>query len=249
MDVHHRPTFFDFFVFAFTVASFSTLSTMLSQLKAREVTPAPGDTGNKNEAAVSQKMTVSDAERQAADRLTCDALCSLANGIKGPSAPSTHSSATAAAATPPVPAMPNSISGQPLGLHGFLYRSVAEPVAVPTPPPPPPPTTTSSAAKTVPIRCTTNKNATNTAKTSTKIKNCPKQHQLPLFLSSKFLVIDSLSFIISCVKMESWFALLFFFGESFNSFAFENVLERTINHKSRIRSSSTNPAVSSNRVR
>ncbi len=179
----------------------TTLSTMLSQLKAREVTPAPGETGKKDDAASSEKTAVSDAEQQAAARLTCDALCSLANGIKGPSVPSTHSPA---AVTPPVPTMPTSISGQPLGLHGFLYRGVVEPVAVSTPPTPPP--TTSSAAKTVPIRSTTNRSATTSAKTSTKIKNCPKQHQLPLFLSSKFILIDSVDVLILYVEKESWSA-------------------------------------------
>lgn len=148
-----------------TTASFST---MLSQLKAREVTPAPEEPVNQVDKN-NKKSKMSDAEQQAA-RLTCDALCSLANGITGPTSPPTPN-----AATPSVPT---------LGAHGFLYRSATEPVAVPLPPKPAP--TLSSPAKTVPIRGTTNKNAT--AKTSTKIV---KQHQLPLFLSSKFLVIDS----------------------------------------------------------
>jgi len=204
---------------------------MLSQLKAREVTPAPGVTGKNDETAASQKKMISDAEQQAADRLTCDALCSLANGIKGPAAPSNVSLATAAAVTPPVPAIPTSISGQPLGLHGFLYRSVAEPVAVPTPPPAPP-TTTSSAAKTVPIRSTTNKNATTTAKTSTKIKNCPKQHQLPLFLSKTYHMIDRCdqdiatwsasgdNFVVKNVeKFASSVLPLYFKHSNFSSFA------------------------------
>eukprot|EP00533_Pseudo-nitzschia_delicatissima_P004217 CAMPEP_0116092512 /NCGR_PEP_ID=MMETSP0327-20121206/8085_1 /TAXON_ID=44447 /ORGANISM="Pseudo-nitzschia delicatissima, Strain B596" /LENGTH=463 /DNA_ID=CAMNT_0003583949 /DNA_START=547 /DNA_END=1938 /DNA_ORIENTATION=+ len=200
---------------------------MLSQLKAREVTPATGETGKKDDAASSEKTAVSDAEQQAAARLTCDALCSLANGIKGPSVPSTHSPA---AVTPPVPTMPTSISGQPLGLHGFLYRGVVEPVAVSTPPTPPP--TTSSAAKTVPIRSTTNRSATTSAKTSTKIKNCPKQHQLPLFLSKTYHMIDRCdpeiatwsasgdNFVVKNVeKFASSVLPLYFKHSNFSSFA------------------------------
>ena len=138
---------------------------MLSQLKAREVTPAPEESGNQVDKT--SKSKISDAEQQAA-RLTCDALCSLANGIKGSS-----SSPTPNVATAPVPTL-----SSPLGVHGFLYRSAAEPVAVPPVPQLAP--TVSSPDKTIPA---TNKNATTTAKTSTKIT---KQHQLPLFLSSKF---------------------------------------------------------------
>ena len=153
---------------------------MLSQLKAREVTPAPEEPVNQAD-NTPNKSNMSDAEQLAA-RLTCDALCSLANGITGPTSPPTPN-----AATPSVPT---------LGAHGFLYRSATEPVVVPPPPKPAP--TLSSPAKTVP---TTNKNAT--AKTSTKIA---KQHQLPLFLSSKFLVIDSVFLGNLCARRESWSA-------------------------------------------
>ncbi len=158
-----------FFYHSRTTAPFSI---MLSQLKAREVTPAPEESGNRV-AKPTNTSKILDAEQQAA-RLTCDALCSLANGITG-----STSSPTPNAATAPVPTL-----SSPLSVHGFRYRSVTEPVNVPPLAP-----TVSSPDKTVP---TTNRSATTTAKTSTKIKSCPKQHQLPLFLSSKFLVIDSI---------------------------------------------------------
>lgn len=153
---------------------------------------------------------MSDAEQQAA-RLTCDALCSLANGITGPASPPTPN-----AATPSVPT---------LGAHGFLYRSATEPVAVPLPPKPAP--TLSSPAKTVPIRGTTNKNAT--AKTSTKIA---KQHQLPLFLSKTYHMIDRCdpdiatwsatgdNFVVKNVeKFASAVLPLYFKHSNFSSFA------------------------------
>ena len=178
---------------------------MLSQLKAREVTPAPEESGNQVDKT--SKSKISDVEQQAA-RLTCDALCSLANGIKGSS-----SSPTPNVATAPVPTL-----SSPLGVHGFLYRSAAEPVAAPPTP------QLAPTDKTVPA---TNKNATTTAKTSTKIT---KQHQLPLFLSSKFLVIDSVWLIILYEKRESCCAHSFLLVIQF--FSFENVLERTI-HQSR----------------
>jgi hypothetical protein len=174
----------------------SLFSTMLSQLKARDLAPAPSETRKQEDVApVAKNTNVSDAEQQAAARLTCDALCSLANGITGPPKPkpsttiSTPNPAAAAIVTPTVSTIPGSIPGQPLGMHGFLYRSAVTPVVVPSQPQPVPSsgaTTCSSSSS------TTSSSATITAKTSTtKIKSCPKQHQLPLFLSSKYIVIPS----------------------------------------------------------
>ena len=165
---------------------------MLSHLKSRDLAPAPApapmETGSTNVSRqeptnVSSKIV--EAEQQAAARLTCDALCSLANSSgQMPSNPTTAvaavaaatpSTATAAAAT----ILPNSIPGQPLGMHGFLYMDRSRSAVAPAPVaaiPKPPPTTSNSSSSTC-----------STAKTSTKIKACPpKQHQLPLFLSSKF---------------------------------------------------------------
>ena len=164
---------------------------MLSQLKARDLAPAPAETGNREGVAPVAKITnVSDAEQQAAARLTCDALCSLANGITGPAKPkpSTPNPAAAAIVTPTVSTVPGTIPGQPLGMHGFLYRSAVAPVVLPSQSQQQP--MPSSAATAYSSGSSTCSSATITAKTSmTKIKSCPKQHQLPLFLSSKCIVI------------------------------------------------------------
>ena len=152
--------------------------------------PAPAETGNQERVAPVAKITnVSDAEQQAAARLTCDALCSLAYGITGPAKPkpSTPNPAAAAIVTPTVSTVPGTIPGQPLGMHGFLYRSAVAPVVLPSQSQPVP----SSAATTCSSgSSTTSSSATIPAKTSmTKIKSFPKQHQLPLFLSSKCIMI------------------------------------------------------------
>jgi hypothetical protein len=163
---------------------------MLSQLKARDLAPAPAETGNQEVVApVAKNTNVSDAEQQAAARLTCDALCSLANGITGPPKPKPNPAA-AAIVTPTVSTVPGTIPGQPLGMHGFLYRSAVAPIVLASqsqqqPVPSSAATACSSGSS------TTSSSATITGKTSTKIKSCPKQHQLPLFLSSKCIVIPS----------------------------------------------------------
>jgi len=164
---------------------------MLSQLKARDHAPAPTAETAKQETVSAPKDTKKlDEEQQwAADRLTCDALCSLANGISGPKPSAANAAASASAAIPTVVAMPGSIPGQPLGMHGFLYSSAIAPVAVP---PGPQPASVASFTPTTASSVGANSvGATNTEKTSaTKIKSCPKQHQLPLFLSKTYHMID-----------------------------------------------------------
>jgi len=205
---------------------------MLSQLKARELAPAPTETGKQKINAAVTKTTLLDAEQQAAARLTCDALCSLANGTNGPT-PSTANPA-ATAVTPTVASMPSSIPGQPLGMHGFLYRSAVTPVDVPAPPQPALATSsaTSTASSTSSSSSTTCSSATTTAKTSTKIKSCPKQHQLPLFLSKTYHMIDRCdreiatwsatgdNFVVKNVeKFASAVLPLYFKHSNFSSFA------------------------------
>ena len=155
---------------------------MLSHLKSRELAAAPPETGKQEIVTAGNSTNNSDADQQAAARLTCDALCSLASGVGRPT-PSTRNPAKALS-----PSIPNSVPVKPLGMHGFLYTSAAAPVV--TVPATPQPTPSTSSPVTTNTSTTTNNSATNTAKTSTaKMKSCPKQHQLPLFLSSKFIVI------------------------------------------------------------
>lgn len=207
---------------------------MLSQLKARDLAPAPAETGNREGVAPVAKITnVSDAEQQAAARLTCDALCSLANGITGPAKPkpSTPNPAAAAIVTPTVSTVPGTIPGQPLGMHGFLYRSAVAPVVLPSQSQQQP--MPSSAATTYSSGSSTCSSATITAKTSmTKIKSCPKQHQLPLFLSKTYHMIDRCdqeiatwsatgdNFVVKNVeKFASAVLPLYFKHSNFSSFA------------------------------
>merc|ERR1719223_96121 len=198
---------------------------MLSQLKARRATTAPTETEQEEDSALAKNTEgPSDAEQA---RLTCDALCSLANGIR--SAPSTSAPPASPGVTPPL-SITSSLPGPGLGLHGFLYQSSS-----PAPAPPTPTSTTSSvASKTTTARGTTRSSATatSTPKTSTKLKSCPKQHQLPLFLSKTYHMIDRCdpdiatwsatgdNYVVKNVeKFASSFLPLYFKHSNFSSFA------------------------------
>jgi len=167
---------------------------MLSHLKSRDLAPAPMETESTNivkqEPATIVNNKVLESEQQAAARLTCDALCSLASVSSRGHTPSLATAATATATI-----LPSSIPpGQPLGMHGFLYvdrsRSVAAPTAAVSTSPQPASITSSNSSSTASSSTASSSTAkkheyqTSTS-TSPKIKSCPKQHQLPLFLSSK----------------------------------------------------------------
>jgi len=136
---------------------------MLSQLKARrEAAPAPKVTGKEDYSPPTKTENDLDAEQQADARLTCDALCSLARGSSA--ATSGKSADAAVAVTPAIPGMSGLAASQSLGVHGLRYRSTA--IAAPAQGTP----STTSTAKSF----------------REKTRRCsPKQHQLPLFLSSK----------------------------------------------------------------
>eukprot|EP00534_Pseudo-nitzschia_fraudulenta_P019321 CAMPEP_0201277722 /NCGR_PEP_ID=MMETSP0853-20130426/59714_1 /ASSEMBLY_ACC=CAM_ASM_000640 /TAXON_ID=183588 /ORGANISM="Pseudo-nitzschia fraudulenta, Strain WWA7" /LENGTH=561 /DNA_ID=CAMNT_0047585919 /DNA_START=283 /DNA_END=1970 /DNA_ORIENTATION=- len=182
---------------------------MLSQLKSRDVATTPTETVKKESGGEAMDAKVSDAEQ----RLTCDVLFSLANGIDAPPETSSFTNPVVTAAAPlPTVALPTpTIPGQPLGMHGFLYRSAGTPAAVLSPTQPLRATTSNATASST----ATNSSATNTTKTSaTKMKSCPKQHQLPLFLSKTYHMIDKCD-----IDIATWSATGDnFFSKRCNSF-------------------------------
>jgi len=198
---------------------------MLSHLKARELAPAPKERGKQEILTSSKSTTNLDAEQRAAAQLTCDALCSLASGIGRPTPSSTNP------VTALTPSISSSIPGQSLGVHGFLYASATAPVVTVPGTPQPAPSPTSALMTTT--MSTTTSSATTSAKTSTtKIKSCPKQHQLPLFLSKTYHMIDRCdpdiatwsatgdNFVVKNVeKFASAVLPLYFKHSNFSSFA------------------------------
>lgn len=135
---------------------------MLSQLKSREHVTSPAETSREEVSATDKSSTDNEVDQQAAAaRMTCDALCSLANG---PIPCST---------TPPTASFSHTTPGEKILVHGFLSQSALSPGAVPQS------TRVSSPKFTSPTPDSTAKAST------TKTKACPKQLQLPLFLSSK----------------------------------------------------------------
>lgn len=150
---------------------FPFFSIMLSQLKSREHATSPAETSREEFSVTEKSSTNNEVDQQAAAaRMTCDALCSLANG---PIPRSTTPPTASFAHTVPV-----GLPGQPILVHGFLSQSPVSPVAVP------PSVKVSSPKATSPTPDSTAKAST------TKTKACPKQHQLPLFLSKTYHMID-----------------------------------------------------------
>uniref|UniRef100_A0A7S4AD44 HSF-type DNA-binding domain-containing protein n=2 Tax=Pseudo-nitzschia australis TaxID=44445 RepID=A0A7S4AD44_9STRA len=161
---------------------------MLSHLKSRDLAPAPTEQSRQEPYADAVKNNEAiDVEQQA----TCAALCCLANG-RTP----TSSAPVPAPASVATPSVPLTLPAQPLLMHGFHPQSAMKAMA----------RTSSTAttvlvhpqAATIPItksvNATTANSSTGTTSTSnskaSKIKACPKQHQLPLFLSKTYHMID-----------------------------------------------------------
>ena len=168
---------------------------MLSQLKSREIAPAPmepskqePESGDTKHEKVGEGV---DLGLQAAKMGVCDALCSLAN-----SATTLHPTTirTPAATHLATNSMSVSVPGSQLRMHGFLPPPAMVPAVLPAVQQPPqliaPTTTISSGANTTTITASKiTSSGTSNGKSSMKEKACPKQHQLPLFLSSKCFVI------------------------------------------------------------
>jgi len=186
-----------------------------------------------------KSKTEQEQEAVAAARLTCDALCSLVTATTQPTtAITTVRTAETTAAPSSLDSATYAMPGKPLVMHGFLYVDSSKAASSSSSSSSSSTTTINSSADGVikkrehhNISSTTTATGTSCTKISTKASS-PKQHQLPLFLSKTYHMIDRCdteiatwssggeNFVVKDIeKFASIVLPLYFKHSNFSSFA------------------------------